>query len=335
MPKINLIYLSPWNVGGFATFTAHMYHGLKAEGWDVNVLRCNKDREEGHARTMKHHGTVYQNVTVAQAVRAAKKDLTLITAVARPDDLADEDTVKKLFRAGAYIFVQSTQEFKQFPHLEELKLREAGERVLVIRERLQGYFKRSKYVPHPYVRSRFGTAAQEQWVRRKAACSIAMIATNKHPYMLCDANQALKADKRIVFLGKETTHFLRMNLMDRYRHYKPGIGFVGSAQAVALAKDFRINVDLSVYSGDGGGTQYSFLEAMDAGCINILHKRWAKEKGDMEIDKNCYVVTDAQELVNLVENIGWPDYRDMRRAVEKTLDNHHPSVISKVLGKLK
>ena len=65
-------------------------------------------------------------------------------------------------------------------------------------------------------------------------------------------------------------------------------------------------VDLSVIKGDGGGTQYTFLEAIHQDCILILHKEWV-ERGDLFKDKyNCYVVgyTDCieQELADIINN---------------------------------
>jgi hypothetical protein len=153
-----------------------------------------------------------------------------------------------------------------------------------------------------------------------------MIATNKHPDMLCQANLTLRAKQRIRFLGKETTHFLRMHLMEKYpKIYKPALGFYGSKEAVLLAEQYQINVDLSDYKGEGGGTQYSFLEAMDAGCINIAHANWLAAKGEMESNYNCYGVQGPITLADCIEDITEASYRKIREGMIETLEAHSPA----------
>ena len=55
-------------------------------------------------------------------------------------------------------------------------------------------------------------------------------------------------------------------------------------------------VDMSIIVGDGGGTQYTFLEAIYHNCALILHKDWV-EKETFKNRHNCYVV-------GYTENIG-------------------------------
>jgi hypothetical protein len=45
-------------------------------------------------------------------------------------------------------------------------------------------------------------------------------------------------------------------------------------EAVNLCRTARFMTDFSVIQGDGGGTQYTFLEAIDAGTICLLHREW-------------------------------------------------------------
>ena len=63
---------------------------------------------------------------------------------------------------------------------------------------------------------------------------------------------------------------------------------------------------MSIIKGDGGGTQYTFLEAIYNDCILILHKEWV-EAGDLFKDKhNCYVVgyTDKpEEIAKIINNL--------------------------------
>ena len=73
--------------------------------------------------------------------------------------------------------------------------------------------------------------------------------------------------------------------------------------AFKLCKLAKYMTDFSVIQGDGGGTQYTFLEAIDAGTICLLHKDWIKSKDSM-IDtgdnQNCIAFKDWTNLVNFL-----------------------------------
>ena len=62
-------------------------------------------------------------------------------------------------------------------------------------------------------------------------------------------------------------------------------------------------VDMSVIKGDGGGTQYTFLEAICRDCALVLHKDWV-EQGDTFKDKyNCYVVGYTDDVGKEIADI--------------------------------
>ena len=54
-------------------------------------------------------------------------------------------------------------------------------------------------------------------------------------------------------------------------------------------------VDMTAIHKDGGGSQYTFLEAWDTGTVCVLNKAW-DVGGVMEESKTCLYVSDAQEL---------------------------------------
>ncbi len=328
---MNLIYLTPWPVGGFASFTNHMYHALIREGEDVNVLRCNLDKDEASTREIKSQGIVYRNVSVKTAVKMTKNEPTLIAAVARPDDMRDPDTLMKLVKAGAVCRVASTQEFKQFPHLEYLK--KTDQLVLCIRKSLLPFFKNAQYLPHPYVPTNERHKFTSEWTERKRACQLAMVAHNKNPEMVCRANRKVERALRVVQLGKETTPWIGMNLKKKYKNYKKPKGYKSSAEGVRLAEAYQLAIDLSVYPNEGGGTQFCFMEAIDAGCINVLHREWTKVKGDMIEDENCLAIGSRNELVRVLE--GDKD-GGLKRIYKNSLDilaAHSPRVVVRSLRK--
>lgn len=334
MKKINIMYLSPWPVGGFTSFTGHLYRSLIQEGWDVNVLRCNHDNDQQTLRESKHNGFMYRNVSVKTAVKMAKENLTVFGAVCRPEDCVDPDTIPKLMRAGAIVRVASTQEFKQFPHVAALRKegKNSESRVLVIRESLKQYFDNAIYLPHPFMPFNLDVL---ETLKRKRACSIAMVATNKHPRLICEANESLPKKLRVQFIGKETTPWIGMGLKKKFPSYETPKGFKGSLEAVQAASKYEFAVDLSVYPNEGGGTQFCFLEAIDAGAINVLHRQWSDAKGDMVEGKNCLAVESVDELKELLRNgISMSKVKALHRGGKKLLANHSPPVIANVLRKL-
>ena len=59
-------------------------------------------------------------------------------------------------------------------------------------------------------------------------------------------------------------------------------------------------IDLSVIANDGGGTQYTFLEAIYNDCVLILHNDWIK-KDKLFVDKyNCFGVSNEMELKDIL-----------------------------------
>jgi hypothetical protein len=81
-------------------------------------------------------------------------------------------------------------------------------------------------------------------------------------------------------------------------HPRSGEGSFG------LLVDARGMVDLTDIKGDGGGTQYTFLEAWDAGAVPIIGKWWERKGDDMKDNNNCFMVEDAEQLKSLVTR--WP-----------------------------
>ena len=80
---------------------------------------------------------------------------------------------------------------------------------------------------------------------------------------------------------------------------------------------------MSVIKGDGGGTQYTFLEAIYQDCILILHNEWIN-KGDLFISGvNCIGVSNEEELATIINNGVKKSERDkIIENSKKILTNH-------------
>ncbi len=58
---------------------------------------------------------------------------------------------------------------------------------------------------------------------------------------------------------------------------------------------------MSIIKGDGGGTQYTFLEAIHQDCVLILHSDWINAGNTFQAGVNCIAVSNAEELAQVIE----------------------------------
>ena len=95
----------------------------------------------------------------------------------------------------------------------------------------------------------------------------------------------------------------------------------------SILKDADYMIDLSVIKGDGGGTQYSFLEAIHQDCVLILHNEWIKAGSTFQSGFNCIGVSDEHGLADFL-NTGLS--KKGRRVIldnAKTLLQDHVNVV--------
>ena len=82
---------------------------------------------------------------------------------------------------------------------------------------------------------------------------------------------------------------------------------------------------MSAIKGDGGGSQYTFLEAIHMNCALILNKKWVVNvKTPFKHGVNCFVVETPEELAQILKKN--PDTKNIVKHARKMLLPH-------VLGK--
>ena len=61
--------------------------------------------------------------------------------------------------------------------------------------------------------------------------------------------------------------------------------------------------DMSAIKGDGGGSQYTFLEAIYQNCILVLNHKWVENTQSLFIhNHNCLVVEDEYDILDIIKN---------------------------------
>ena len=82
-------------------------------------------------------------------------------------------------------------------------------------------------------------------------------------------------------------------------------------------------IDLSIIKNDGGGTQYTFLEAIYHNTILILHNDWISKGNLFKSGYNCIGVSNENELSEFLEkDLSTDKYNEILNNSKKILKNH-------------
>jgi hypothetical protein len=281
---INLVYLSKNTTGGWVTFTYHLFKCLEQAGHKPRLFKCGNRDERGFRPF--GYGIDYRNMTLSSMVEMAASQPTIIVAAAK--QLAEE--AKQLLGAGAHIVIHDPTEVTTYLRPEDIKsspwvIRKANA------ERLPGStFIRHPYMPFPVDRSK----------KKLSAISISRIDFDKNTDILLDANR-LGAD--IDIRGFENRLYTKFKLVPKYPEWVQSVVHYPRDKpntAVELLKSHAFMTDMSLIKGDGGGTQYTTLEAWNAGTIPVIHSEWIRLKDDMKPGFNCLTAGSGEELASVL-----------------------------------
>lgn len=288
---INILHLTPWNLGGATSFVVNLAKTFEAAGVRYRIARFAK-RTEKKKRQIGEYGVYYQNVTFDDCMKAGGKWLL---ASAPTDKEAAENAVLLVHRSkGAFVF-HDPNEFGMYPHWDTAD----RSRSICIREAGLSTMTNGVFIPHPYVR----VMENDFTPRKKHAVSIARISGVKNSLILLHANETLPKAKQVQMVGSLNRFWWNFSVAKKYPQFTApeGGGFPrvqGAAVAACVGYDYM--VDLTIFKNDGGGTQYSFLEAIDAGAVPVMTKDWCSYPGVAR--KLGFQVENAEELVALLKD---------------------------------
>lgn len=279
--KVALFYLPNVKYGGWPTYTAHLYHGLKLAGHEPHLLRIGNKTEKKFRSWGR--GISYQNVSLLDAVNIAFENKTIITATTQKFDKETE----ALVNVGATVILHDPTELKgAIPNI--LK---TCKDVVTIRNinvsNLADLGISSRYLPHPYLRYSKPFGHKMLW-----AVANSRIDWDKGTHFIVSANDVLPPDKRVRIYGAMNTMYAYHKLPNTWENYYKGTFPVDDLWAgTKLVSKYKWSVDMSTINKDGGGTQYTFLEAIDAGTGLLLNDKWRTGRSDDEM-------ADAATFVN-------------------------------------
>lgn len=285
--------------GGTTSYTVHLFEGMRRAGLNPKIYRVKERGEERERPFAKYDGVTYRNVDSEEALKIAGSTPSLMTAPCNSKFLEFDPTIiAKLMKVGMRVTVHDPNEFEIYDHLEKDRKSFVP---FCIRPSMKKFFPRAVFVPHPYVRE-YQTKEYEHVKRPHLAVSVARVTFVKRTHLILEANAKLPEKSRVVLRGAENrlyTRFKVQRLFPKFKQGRSGFPMVWGASARECAAG-TYAVDFTWFPDDGGGSQYSSLEAWDAGTVNVIHEDWLRYKGEMVAGENCLAVDGADGLARLL-----------------------------------
>jgi hypothetical protein len=304
---MNLVYMAKPTYGGWVTFTAHLSHKTQSPIFKVGKRTESRQRSFGY-------NCSYQNMKCDEL---CKKDNLLICAL-------DKHYYPYLtqFPPNTKLVIHDPTEYKTGSEFDISRFE-----VITIRSKVQEYLLtkgiQSVLRNHPFFKYPHSTLDNLGY----KYLSISRIDFDKHTDIILKANQRLPQDKKIYILGKENRLYVHHKLSDLSFHnywlgkYPKTLPMSFNNKDILTSCEYII--DMSIIKGDGGGTQYTFLEAIYHDCILILHKDWINQSDLFQDKVNCLAVSNENELAELLMNeISEEDKQILRTNAKKIVDTH-------------
>lgn len=309
-----LFYCARPQYGGWVTFTAHM--ALKYE-LDLHKVGNRTEVKADGSLWLRDfgYGARYQNIAPKDVKQVAQKKKILITAI-------DKNYYEALpsFPDGTYIVIHDPTEVTP-QKLQTLGAHLKRFGIITIRQSVTDYLSKlgykSKFIIHPFHEYKFKKVPNPT-----KTVSISRIDYDKHTDILIDANKHLPAAKKIDIYGalNRMYAFHKLQGTDFKKYYKGGFEKSFDELSKKLA-DVKFVADMSVIKFDGGGTQYTFLEAIHQGCALIINEVWISGyKSVFKPGVNCFAVEDGKELAELI--IKNPSTTAIQKGADKILAPH-------------
>lgn len=296
----NILYLAKPIYGGWVTFTAHL-----SKKYNFPIYKITKKTEK--SKRDYGYDCQYQNLSLIDAL---KLDNLMITAIDKhyweylhlfPKDteiVIHDPTECKASKSGNPLVQQIGDLSPVLPNMK----------VITIRESVQGYLSKNFKIDSQFLRHPFYNYSNNQDEGLGLKCvSIARIDFDKNTDILLKANQLItNKDNHIFLFGAENRIYVHHKLQElNIGYYWKGKfpkNLEPTYQNRSILKDAKFMIDMSIIKGDGGGTQYTFLEAIYQDCILILHNDWINKGSLFQSGVNCLGVSNEEELANIINN---------------------------------
>ena len=305
--------------GGWITMTAHL-----ALTYDCPLFKIGK-RTEKNTRSFGYN-VQYKNMNIDELVQL---DNLVITAI-------DKNYYEYLdkFPDSTILIIHDPTEVKNKEFVEKIK----RFKIFTIRETVQKFLLdnfniHSELKFHPFYQYKLEDINENS---NYNCLSISRIDFDKHTEYILKANRLISKNvDKIYIFGAENRLFVhhtlsKMGLKEEFEKYWmkkfPKNLPLTDSNTNNLLNNCEYVVDMSIIKGDGGGTQYTFLEAIYNDCVLILHKDWVNAGNTFKDKHNCYVVGDTDkidfEIANIINNPNKKLNKKIIKNAKLILENH-------------
>jgi hypothetical protein len=268
----NLFYLSNSQYGGWVSFSFHLAKILQKD----HVIKIKNTFKGGST----FYGDIkYKNVK-PQVIEQFNNPIILAVDKAHTEYL-------KYFRNATIVIHDPTELSKEV--IEFCK----ANNVITIRETVNLYLNnlgiKNTYLKHPFFKY------QRYNLPKIIDRSLSRVDFDKNTDIICKANN-IGSNIEIYGYKNHLYYFHKLKELNFDDYYK---GYYGKElkEISKLYAETKFLVDLSTIKNDGGGTQYTFLEAEYHNCALILHNKWCDVPNSIFTNnQNCYSVSDEYEL---------------------------------------
>lgn len=139
---------------------------------------------------------------------------------------------------------------------------------------------RVSYIPHPYAFQSPVTEAEE---KQNVAVATSRVDFDKNTHLLLQAKPAVC---EIEYWTGGVNRIYAYHKLRQHGWPVPGYKGKFGRDPLDLLNVYgraKALIDMSSISGDGGGTQYTFLEAIDHECVMVLNSAWAKRNDKHDV----------------------------------------------------
>lgn len=261
--------------GGCATFTEHLKRGMGDRAEVVRVMRENysekKPRVFGNA-------CEYYNLTMDDFLERRLHDPGPVLICINDGGSEVADYMLRCLENVWFVY-------HDFRSLQDMTFDvEASDRTIVIRASNLKHCTKAHFIPHPYERYMTNQEWMPYDLRPNRSVAHTRIDFDKRTHLILAANELLPTERMCIVKGRENRLYGKHKLQAEYPWWEVGKNEFprGWGAPVEFCHTATMDVDMTLIKGDGSGSQYSFLEAMDAGTVPVIASDW----GDTEFC--CY-----------------------------------------------
>jgi hypothetical protein len=318
---IRLVFLTGAIRGGWATYHAHLAHGLMLGGIESYFVQLHTvAKTEGRTERPFGRGLVYRTTTIDFLRQKLREGDAVHITAADPKRVGE---VSALMQAGATITIHDPNELKN--GMQNVVVH--SDNVVVIRQKMLDYLPRARFIPHPYVRLPTEQRGREVKVN---AVAFSRLDFDKGTHYIAAANREIEQGFWCWLYGWEHRPYAQHKLSKvdpNWREYHGGKwGVEDLWYGVRLAEMANMVIDMTTIVGDGGGTQYTHLEGLDGCDTLVLNSGWLTgTSADDELLRvaNFLDPTVPRALADVLRGeLQFPVPISHRKNVEKFFVNH-------------